>query len=152
MIRSKTLLQIGRRETGRLFLMFCLSPSLNIGTKFPLFLSSRNILHFKRFMNIAKRVSITDHIMTSSFVRIEFRDDSFNIILCKFSVCQVLICNGISWWGENRVIFNNWALFWKKGFKDICFFTKSCKKFVIMNNRQDVRSFLLFNIVFSNNQ
>ena len=36
-IRSKTLLQIGRRGTRRYFLMFSLSPFLKIGTMFPFF-------------------------------------------------------------------------------------------------------------------
>ena len=38
----------------------------------------------------------TDHIMTLSLIRIEFTDDSFNIILHEFNVCQVLIGNRIS--------------------------------------------------------
>ena len=33
--------------------------------------------------------------MTMSFIRIEFTDDSFNIILREFDVCQVLIVTGI---------------------------------------------------------
>ena len=40
--------------------------------------------------------SNTDHIMTMSFIRIESTDDSFNIILREFNVCQVLISNGNS--------------------------------------------------------
>ena len=36
----------------------------------------------------------TDHVMIMSFI--EFTDDSFNIILCEFNVCQVFIGNGVS--------------------------------------------------------
>ena len=105
MIRSKILLQIGKRETGRQFLMFCLLPFLKIGTMFPFIQSSENISHFKQFLNILKtsysvaghyQHANTDHIMTMSFIRIEFRDDSFNTILREFKVCQVLIGNGNS--------------------------------------------------------
>ena len=66
----------------------------------------------------------TDHIMTMSFIRIEFTDDSFNIILHEFNVCQVLVDNGNSWWEENTVIFNNWALFYKKELKRSAFLLK----------------------------
>ena len=38
--------------------MFCLSPFLKLGTMFPFFYSSRNIPHFKEFLNILKRGSI----------------------------------------------------------------------------------------------
>ena len=54
---SKNLLQIGRRETGQLFLMF-LPSFLNIGTMFPVFHSSESIPHFKEFLNIVKSGSI----------------------------------------------------------------------------------------------
>ena len=85
--------------------MFCLSPFLKIGTMFPFSQSSENIPHFKQFLNILKRGSIiaghyqhanTDHIMTMSFISIEFTGDSFNIILRERNVCQVLIDNGNS--------------------------------------------------------
>ena len=52
--------------------------------------------------NILKKGSIhfqhvnTDHIITMSFIRIEFRNDLFNIILREFKICQVLISNGNS--------------------------------------------------------
>ena len=38
----------------------------------------------------------TEHIMTMTFMRIEFTDGSFNLILHEFNVCQVLIGNGNS--------------------------------------------------------
>ena len=38
----------------------------------------------------------TDHIITMSFIRIEFSDDTFYIILREFNVCQLLIGNGNS--------------------------------------------------------
>ena len=58
MIRLKILVQIGRRETGRCFLMSCLLPFLKIGSMFPFFQSSGNIPHFKQFSNVLKRGSI----------------------------------------------------------------------------------------------
>ena len=85
--------------------MFCLLPFLKIGTMFPFIQSSENISHFKQFLNILKtsysvaghyQHANTDHIMTMSFIRIEFRDDSFNTILREFNVWQVLIGNGNS--------------------------------------------------------
>ena len=113
MIHSKTLLQIGRRETGRYF--WCV---------LPFFKSSGNISDFKQFLKTVKSFFYsvtghfqhvnTDHVMTMSFVRIEFTNYSFHIFLREFNVGQVLIGNGISWWGENTVIFNNWALFYKQ--------------------------------------
>ena len=54
----------------------------------------------------------TDHVIFMSYI--EFTDDSFNINVREFNVCQVLIGNGISWWENNTVFFNNWALFWKR--------------------------------------
>ena len=62
----------------------------------------QNIPHFKEFLNTVKKrfkYSVaghfqhanTNHIITMSFIRIEFKDDSFNIILREFNVCQVLI-------------------------------------------------------------
>ena len=72
---------------------------------FPFFQSSANISHFKQFLNILKRERFyysvaghfqyanTDHIMTMTFIRIEFADESFNIILREFNVRQVLIGN-----------------------------------------------------------
>ena len=139
--------------------MFCLSPFLKIGTMFHSFQPSGNIPHFKQFWkevyySVAGHFqhANTDHIMSMGFIRIEFTDDSFNIILCEFDVFQVLISNGNSWWGENTVIFNNWALFSKKTIKKIDFFTKICNKFVIVENRRDARNFFSFNIVISNDQ
>ena len=129
MIRSKILLHLEEDRLDNSFLCFICRVFLKINTMFPFFQSSRNIPQFKQFLNILKRSSIiasvaghfqhanTDHIMTMSFSRIEFTDDSFNIIFHEFNVCQVLIGNGISWWGENTVIFNNWALFCKKRIK-----------------------------------
>ena len=72
---------------------------------FPFFQSSGNIPHFKHFFGYFEKKfyyrvvgrfqhANTDHIITKSFIRIEFADDSFNIILREFNVCQVLIGNG----------------------------------------------------------
>ena len=68
---------------------------------FSFFQSSGNIPHFKQFLNNLKQFyysvtgyfqhANTDHIITMSFIRIEFTDNSFNIILHEFNVCQVLI-------------------------------------------------------------
>ena len=57
---------------------------------------------FKNWYNISSHLKSvtrnfqhanTDHIMIMSFIRIKFTDDTFNIILHEFSVCQVLISN-----------------------------------------------------------
>ena len=66
----------------------------------------------------------TDYIMTMNFIRINFTDDFSNIILREFNVCQVLIVNGISWWGEKNVIFNNWAVLQKKELKRTVYLLK----------------------------
>ena len=84
-----------------------------------------------------------DHVMGMSSVRIEFTNDSFNIILCEFNVWQVLIGNKLSWWRENTVIFNKWASFYKKRVKEIGFFTEICNKFVVMNNMRNARNFFV---------
>ena len=81
--------------------------------------------------------------MTMSFITIEFTDDSFNVILREFNVCQLLIGNENNWWGENTVIFNNCALFYKKRIKKIGFFTKICNKFVIVKNMRDAKNFFV---------
>ena len=129
---------------------------------FPFFQSSGNIPHLKQLLNILKRGSIiaspdifTMQILIISWpwaVRIEFTDDYFNIILREFNVCQELIGNGNSWWGEDTVIFNNWALLCKKRIKEISFFTKICSNFVIVKKVWMQGTFLSFNIVFSNHQ
>ena len=85
----------------------------------------------------------SDHIMALSFTRVEFTDDYFNTIVREFNVYQVLIGNGISWWGENtdlQKIFNNWSQFCKNRINDISLFTKICNKFVIAKNSGDVRN------------
>ena len=73
--------------------------------------------------------------MATNFTRVEFTDDSFNIILCELNIFKIMIDNGMSWWGENTFIFNNWALFCKQRIKEIEFFTKICNKFIIVDNR-----------------
>ena len=67
----------------------------------------------------------TDHVINMCFVKIDFTDDSFNIILCEFNIWQVLIGNGITWWRGNTAFFNDWALFCKKNLKDQLFLLKS---------------------------
>ena len=90
--------------------------------------------------------------MTMSFISIEFTDDSFNIVLRERNVCQVLIDNGSSWWVENTVILNNWALFCKKRIKEIGVFTKIINKLLSSKIGGVKGTFLSFNIVFSNYQ
>ena len=73
-----------------------------------------------------------DHVMNRSFVKIDFTDDSFNIILYEFNIWQVLIGNGITWWRGNTTFFNDWALFCKKELKRSAFFTKITNKYMLL--------------------
>ena len=114
MIRSKILLQIGRKRDWMivfdvLFVAF-FKNRYNVSFfiviwKYSTFLAIFE--YFKRFYhNFAGHFqhANTDHIMTMSFIRIEFTDYSFNIILREFDVCQVLIGNGIV--DEGRTLFS----------------------------------------------
>ena len=119
----------------------------------PFFKSSGNNSNFRQFLKTVKSFFYsvtehfqhvnTDHAMTMSFVGIEFANDSFHIILRGFNIGQVLVVNEISWWRENTVIFNNWALFYKKKTKEIGLFTEICIKFVVINNRWNARNFIV---------
>ena len=134
MIRSKILLQIEGRETGRWLLMFCLSPFLKIGIMFPFFQSSGNIPHFRQFLNILKRCFIIAS------------PDIFNMwTLIKSWPWKV---------DEGRTLLFSIIehCFARKELKRSAFLLKYVTNLFSWKICGIQRTFLLFNIVFSNVQ
>ena len=118
----------------------------------PFFKSSGNISDFTQFLKTVKSFFYsvtwhfqhvnTDHAMTMSFVRIEFTNDSFHIFLREFNVGQVLIGNGISWWGKTLLFSITERCFTNKT-KEIGLFIEICIKFFVINNRWNARNFIV---------
>ena len=143
--------------------MFCLSTFLKIGTMFHFFQSSRNIPHFKQFLNILKRGSIlvSPDIFNMLMLIIwswALLGLSLQMILLRWSFVNSMFAR---YWSVMRLVDEGRTLlfsiidncFAKEELKRSVFFLKSSYPNLLSWKIGGMQgTFLPFNMVFSNGQ